>query len=122
MPCQEEPQAVLVTVLSTEVGRRVPINVLRIKVGPSHEQCLDHTKVSSDARYVQGCSKILSAWIEQRAVFNKDFHQLNVALTGSHMKRSPSIRVRAIDADLCLTLRLRLEYLEAADFIAHLHR
>jgi hypothetical protein len=99
------------SIFSTEMGRGVSIDVFRVIVSSSHQESLDYTEITSYTSNVQGSTEIFCPWVYNCSIFNKDLDKLNMAFRCSHVKRSPTISVCAVDTNLSLVDRLRLKYL-----------
>ena len=64
IPGEKELQAQLMAVLGTKMTWSISVDVFGIDVGSMLDKGLDHTQVSSQARNVKGCPKVISSGID----------------------------------------------------------
>ena len=111
MPCKKEPQTVNMSIFSTEMSWGVSIDVFRVIISSSHQESLDYTEISSYTGNMQGSTEIFRSRVYNGSIFNKDLDKLNMAFRCSHVKRSPTVSVCAVNTNLSLVDWLRLKYL-----------
>ena len=85
------------TILGTEVARRVAIDVLCVDICAMLNQTLDNTQVASKACNMQWGTEVVGAGVNLCAELDEDFDQGCVALTGSQVERCEAVAVGAVD-------------------------
>ena len=121
MSGKEESQAFLMTILGTEVGGGVSINILGIGVSPGHQQGLNHSEVPSNAGDMEGSPEVLGPRINDGTIFDEDLHDAGVTLAGSDMQGRPSVTVSAVNSGLGGGGHGLLENLKGFHLVTYLH-
>ena len=57
-------------ILSTEMGRGVPVNIFGVRVSACHKQSLDNSEVASNAGNMEGSPEVFGAGINNCPIFN----------------------------------------------------
>lgn len=104
-------------ILRAEMAWSVPINIFSIDVCLVLDKGLYNTKIASQTRYMEWCSKIVCPRVNLSLELNKDLNHWCVPLTSCQMEWSKAIRVSAVDNLKHLVVLIELLFCITENFV-----
>jgi hypothetical protein len=85
-PCQQELEAVSMTVFRTKVTWSVSINVLGVDISTMLNKSLNNAKVASQARDVERSPEVVGSCVNLSFEFDQDLYQWSMAFACCQME------------------------------------